>query len=64
MEDRLMTLDEAVDYLRVTKSNLYKLLQKGSIPASKVGGLWRFKKGQLNKWLDERMLKYNERNKI
>ena len=55
MEDRLMTLDEAVDYLRVTKSNLYKLLQKGSIPASKVGGLWRFKKGQLNKWLDERI---------
>ena len=55
-----MTLDEAVDYLRVTKSNLYKLLQKGSIPASKVGGLWRFKKGQLNKWLDERMIRYNK----
>jgi len=38
-------------------------LQKGSIPASKVGGLWRFKKAQLDKWLDERMVRYNANSK-
>jgi excisionase family DNA binding protein len=50
--ERLMTIKEAAHYLRLTNSTLYKLVQKGKVPASKVGGAWRFKKGRLDDWLD------------
>jgi len=47
----LMTIKEAARYLRVNYSTLYKLAQKRKVPASKVGGTWRFKKEILDDWL-------------
>lgn len=47
----LMTIKEAASYLRVNYSTLYKLVQKGKVPGSKVGGTWRFKKELLDDWL-------------
>jgi len=44
----VMTLKEAASYLRVRYSTLYKLVQKGKVPASKVGGAWRFRKDVLD----------------
>jgi len=56
MNDRLMTLDDAAEYLRLKKVTLYKLLEKGKLPGSKVGGQWRFKKDTLEKWIDDKMV--------
>jgi len=47
----LMTTKEAANYLRLKNSTLYKLSQKGKVPASKVGGAWRFSKKMLDDWL-------------
>jgi excisionase family DNA binding protein len=47
----LMTVKEAASYLRLKNSTLYKLAQKGKVPASKVGGAWRFSKKMLDDWL-------------
>lgn len=48
----LITLKEASSYLRVSHSTLYKLVEKGRIPATKVGGGWRFRKESLDHWLN------------
>ena len=49
--DRLMTTKEAAEYLRLNYMTVYKLAQRGKIPATKVGGNWRFKKDILDEWI-------------
>ena len=49
--DTLMTTKEAAVYLKLNYMTVYKLAQRGRIPASKVGGNWRFKRDVLDEWL-------------
>ncbi len=54
MADReLLTIEEIADYLRVKKRTIYEWLKKGKIPAIKTVGQWRFKKTQIDNWLDK-----------
>ena len=46
-----MTTKEAAEYLRLNYMTVYKLAQRGKIPATKVGGNWRFKKEILDDWI-------------
>ena len=48
----LMTIEEIADYLRVKKRTVYEWLKKGKIPAIKAVGQWRFKKVQIDHWLE------------
>lgn len=52
--DRWMTLEEVAKYLHVSKDSIYRLAQKGEIPASKLGNLWRFKKEEIDEWMKNR----------
>jgi len=47
----LMTTKEAAEYLKLNYMTIYKLSQQGRIPASKIGGNWRFRKALLDDWL-------------
>jgi len=47
----LLTLEEVADYFRVTKKTIYRLLEKRSIPATKIGRQWRFDKESIDLWL-------------
>ncbi|MCD6405041.1 MAG: helix-turn-helix domain-containing protein [Planctomycetes bacterium] len=47
----VMCLNELADYLRVSKSTLYKLVQRGGLPGQKVGKQWRFHKSAVDDWL-------------
>ncbi|MCD6359035.1 MAG: response regulator [Dehalococcoidia bacterium] len=47
----LMTVREAADYLKFNKMTIYRLAQQHKIPASKIGGAWRFSKSTLDDWL-------------
>ena len=49
----LMTLKEVATYLRVTKKTIYRLLERGDIPATKVGRQWRFGKASIDVWLHQ-----------
>ena len=40
--DTLLTFKEAQDYLRVSRSTLYRLMWSGQLTGHKVGSLWRF----------------------
>lgn len=51
-ENELMTIGEVADYLRVKKRTIYEWLKNGKIPAIKAVGQWRFKKVQIDHWLE------------
>ena len=53
----LMTLQEVADYLRVTTKTIYRMLEKGDIPARKVGRQWRFDKASIDVWLHQSSVK-------
>jgi len=52
---QIMTPKEAVKYLGFHLVTIYRLLKKGEVPATKIGGQWRFKKDVLDAWLTDRM---------
>lgn len=49
--ENLMTAKEAAEYLKINYMTVYKLAQRGKIPATKIGGNWRFKKEILDEWI-------------
>lgn len=51
MTAKLLTFDEAREYLRVNRGTLYKLIRSGNLPAFRVGKQWRIDKKELNNWL-------------
>ena len=55
MEDDILTIEEVAKYLRVSDRTVYDWAQKGEIPAGKIGTVWRFKKSELEKWVNERL---------
>jgi len=46
-----MTVQDLADYLKVTVKTIYRLLERSSIPATRVGHLWRFEKDAIDSWL-------------
>lgn len=52
-EGEILTLDEVAAYLKAGKRTVYRLAQKGEIPAFKLGGTWRFRRCELDDWIAE-----------
>ena len=48
----LLTIDEAAKLLRVKRSTLYSWVHRRQIPFQKVGSLVRFRKDDLEAWLE------------
>ena len=55
MGDDILTIEEVAKYLRVSERTVYDWAQKGEIPAGKIGTVWRFKKSEIEKWVNERL---------
>ena len=56
MEEKLgdvLTIEELAAYLKIPKSTLYKLVREGKVPSQKIGRHWRFRKGAIDRWLEE-----------
>ena len=54
---KIMNSKEIAKYLGFHLITIYRLLKKNQIPATRIGGQWRFKKDVIDAWLDERMTK-------
>lgn len=50
--DEVMSITELSEYLKVSRSTLYKLVQAGRVPGQKVGRHWRFRRETIDRWLD------------
>jgi excisionase family DNA binding protein len=51
MKTEIMTIDELSDYLKLKIKTAYHLAAKGDIPGFKVGGQWRFRKSEIDRWI-------------
>ncbi|MBF8278359.1 MAG: 17 protein [Candidatus Brocadiaceae bacterium] len=51
----LMDMDAAAAYLNIQKSTLYSLCMKKHIIFAKIGKLNRFRKLDLDKWIEARL---------
>ena len=58
-DDDILTLEEVAKYLRVSERTIYDCAQKGEIPAGKIRASWRFKKSEIDKWVNERLSPQN-----
>ncbi len=54
MIERAMTVREVAEYLNVDQKVIYRLLSTGVLPGFKVAGTWRFKRADIESWIEER----------
>lgn len=54
-ESNLMDMDTAAAYLNIQKSTLYQLCMRRQIPCAKIGRLNRFRKKDLDSWIEARI---------
>jgi excisionase family DNA binding protein len=52
METEILTINDLSDFLKIKKSSLYARVEKKEIPHYKIGNLIRFRKNDLDRWLD------------
>lgn len=53
MQTDIMTIREIANYLKLTEKTAYRLTAEGRIPDFKVGGSWRFRRSEIEGWIDE-----------
>ncbi len=51
---KLMTIKEVADYLRLSKVTVYKMTRQGKIPALKIGKQWRYNKSEIDSWVKQK----------
>ncbi len=51
-EETFLTTEEVLEYLQVNLRTVYRLIKAGKIPAVRVGRQWRFRKRDIDAWLD------------
>lgn len=55
MNEEILTIQEVAQLLKVADKTIYSMAQKGGLPAFKVGGLWRFRRQDLDAWITARV---------
>jgi excisionase family DNA binding protein len=52
IEEPFLTTEEVLEYLQVNLRTVYRLIKAGKIPAVRVGRQWRFRKSDIDAWLE------------
>jgi excisionase family DNA binding protein len=52
MDEGFLTTEEVLEYLQVNLRTIYRLIKAGKIPAVRVGRQWRFRKRDIDAWLE------------
>ena len=53
----ILTIRQLSEYLMVSEKTIYRMLDKNLLPAVRVGAQWRFRKRDVDAWLDEQVKK-------
>ncbi len=53
-EPEVLTIHELAALLRVGSKTAYTMAQNGEVPGFKVRGQWRFRRRDIEAWIDER----------
>lgn len=54
-QDRWLTIDELSVYLKMSRTKLYQMAQKGELPGAKIGTQWRFNRDRIDQWMDDKI---------
>ena len=49
--ERWLSVEEIANHLGISKETIYRWLERGRIPAHKVGKQWRFLASEVNEWV-------------
>ncbi len=49
--DRWLTLNESAGYSRLSRNKLYRMVQDGDVPASRIASQWRSDSREVDKWM-------------
>jgi excisionase family DNA binding protein len=52
MNDKILTIKQLANYLKLAKKTIYRLAANKKLTGFKVGGIWRFRKIEVDKWID------------
>ena len=53
----LLDVDDLAKYLKLQKQTIYNWLNQRKISGIKIGGVWRFDKKEIDKWLQSQSRK-------
>lgn len=57
--DEILTLKEVAQLLKVAEKTVYTMAQNKELPAFKVRGQWRFRREDIDRWIDQQTEKKN-----
>ena len=57
MQNNLLDVEELAAYLKLRKQTIYNWLNQRKISGIKLGGVWRFDKREIDKWLKSKARK-------
>ena len=61
MDNSVMTIEEVAKYIKVSERTVLDWAQKGDIPAGKLGNVWRFKRTEIENWVNKKLENKKER---
>ena len=47
-----LTTEEVLGYLKITPRTIYRLIRNGELPAIRIGRQWRFRRADLDQWVE------------
>lgn len=53
MEERLYIVKQVATLLQLNEQTVYRMAMRGELPAVKVGRNWRFRKEDIEQWLEQ-----------
>lgn len=56
-DEQLMTTRELMDFLNLSRTKLWELVNKEGLPAFKIGGDYRYKRSEVLVWLEKYRVK-------
>jgi len=51
--DKWLSVEDIADHLGISKETVYRWLKEGSIPAHRIGKLWKFRTSEVDHWVIE-----------
>ena len=63
-EKDILTIKDVAEHLQVSERTVSDWAQKGEIPCGKLGNSWRFKRIEVEHWLDKKLVGNKRESKI
>ena len=54
-----LTTEEVLAYLKTTPRTIYRLIRSGELPAVRIGRQWRFRRADLDEWVERQRASFN-----